>query len=237
MTLVSTGGATDPNTAERAIDTGELLEHDQLPPFLGAAVAAIDGARGNPEYLDRLFQTFPIPMAVLDDGWRFRRANRAAQLLLRRRVGDIVGLEAEDVFPSTRDVLAANRALMRANGSVRRRREITFRDGSTLDLVYVGLSHVWPDEHLFLCAPSGWPDDEISRSFEEDGHVRPAPLTDRELDVLRLIAEGATARQVAERLVISESTVKTHLGHIYEKLDVPDRAAAVARAIRLGLIL
>src|SRR5215469_9777554 len=53
-------------------------------------------------------------------------------------------------------------------------------------------------------------------------------LSERELDVLRLIAGGASNRDAATQLFISESTVKTHLLHIYEKLGVRDRAAAVS---------
>ena len=61
-------------------------------------------------------------------------------------------------------------------------------------------------------------------------------LSDRELEVLSLIAQGETNRGAAARLFISEATVKTHLLHIYAKLDVNDRAAAVARAFERGLL-
>ncbi len=62
-------------------------------------------------------------------------------------------------------------------------------------------------------------------------------LSDRELEVLTLIAGGETNRGAATRLFISEATVKTHLLHIYEKLDVNDRAAAVAAAYERGLLV
>ncbi len=67
---------------------------------------------------------------------------------------------------------------------------------------------------------------------------RPAQdaLSDRELEVLALIARGETNRGTAVRLFISEATVKTHLLHIYAKLDVNDRAAAVATAYERGLL-
>jgi len=61
-------------------------------------------------------------------------------------------------------------------------------------------------------------------------------LSDRELEVLALIAQGETNRGTATRLFISEATVKTHLLHIYSKLDVNDRAAAVATAYERGLL-
>jgi DNA-binding NarL/FixJ family response regulator len=61
-------------------------------------------------------------------------------------------------------------------------------------------------------------------------------LSDRELEVLALISQGFTNRGAAARLFISEATVKTHLLHIYAKLEVSDRAAAVATAFERGLL-
>ena len=62
------------------------------------------------------------------------------------------------------------------------------------------------------------------------------PLSERELEVLALVARGATNREAAKQLFISEATVKTHLLHIYAKLGVGDRAAAVAEAFNRGLL-
>ena len=61
-------------------------------------------------------------------------------------------------------------------------------------------------------------------------------LSERELEILVIVAQGATNRQAAAQLFISEATVKTHLLHIYEKLGVNDRAAAVAAAYERGLL-
>jgi DNA-binding NarL/FixJ family response regulator len=65
----------------------------------------------------------------------------------------------------------------------------------------------------------------------------PDALSQRELEVLRLIAQGETNAAAAARLFISEATVKTHLLHIYAKLGVNDRAAAVATAYERGLLV
>lgn len=62
------------------------------------------------------------------------------------------------------------------------------------------------------------------------------PLSQRELEVLELVAAGSTNREAAARLFISEATVKSHLIHIYGKLGVGDRAAAVAEAFNRGLL-
>jgi DNA-binding NarL/FixJ family response regulator len=67
-------------------------------------------------------------------------------------------------------------------------------------------------------------------------NVSPDALTSREIDVLREVANGNTNAEVGERLHISEATVKTHLIHIYDKLGVSDRAAAVARAYEKGIL-
>ncbi len=61
-------------------------------------------------------------------------------------------------------------------------------------------------------------------------------LSAREIEILELVARGTTNREAAERLFISEATVKTHLIHIYAKLGVPDRASAVAAAYDRGLL-
>jgi DNA-binding CsgD family transcriptional regulator len=61
-------------------------------------------------------------------------------------------------------------------------------------------------------------------------------LSPRELEVLRLAAEGRSGPEIARHLVVSPSTIKTHFEHIYEKLGVGDRAGAVAHALRAGMI-
>ncbi|HWI74989.1 MAG TPA: response regulator transcription factor [Baekduia sp.] len=65
--------------------------------------------------------------------------------------------------------------------------------------------------------------------------VRPL-LTDREQQVLELVAEGRSARAIAAHLHLGVGTVKSHLLHIYDKLGVSERAAAVAEAMRRGLL-
>lgn len=64
----------------------------------------------------------------------------------------------------------------------------------------------------------------------------PDDLSPRELEILELVARGTTNREAAKRLFISEATVKTHLLHIYAKLGVNDRAAAVAVGFDRGLL-
>ena len=62
------------------------------------------------------------------------------------------------------------------------------------------------------------------------------PLTDRELQVLRLIAAGKSNQQIADELVVVVDTVKKHVGHILDKLEATNRTEAAARARALGLL-
>jgi DNA-binding CsgD family transcriptional regulator len=66
--------------------------------------------------------------------------------------------------------------------------------------------------------------------------VRHAGLTERELEVLRLVAEGRTNREIASQLFLSEHTVARHLTHIFTKVGVENRAGAAAYALRHGVV-
>ncbi|MDZ4837790.1 MAG: response regulator transcription factor [Candidatus Melainabacteria bacterium] len=62
------------------------------------------------------------------------------------------------------------------------------------------------------------------------------PLSPRELEVLGLLVDGLSNKQIAARLFISPITVKTHIKHILEKLDVSDRTEAAVKAVRTNLV-
>jgi ATP/maltotriose-dependent transcriptional regulator MalT len=66
--------------------------------------------------------------------------------------------------------------------------------------------------------------------------ARGVDLSHREIEVLEFVAQGLRNAQIADRLVISDKTVKTHLQHIYDKLDVGSRTEAVARARERGVL-
>lgn len=70
------------------------------------------------------------------------------------------------------------------------------------------------------------------------GHLRePRPaLSPREVEILKLLAQGLSNRALSKKLYISEATVKTHLVHIYDKLDVDNRTAAITTALDRGII-
>jgi len=108
-------------------------------------------------------------------------------------------------------------------------------DGPVAVLSFCAFEHRTPSPGLArtLTAIGGELGRFLSRRRAE---LSPAPLSEREIEVLRLAAEGLSGPGIAERLVLSPATVKTHFEHIYEKLGVGDRAAAVAHALRTGMI-
>jgi DNA-binding NarL/FixJ family response regulator len=77
---------------------------------------------------------------------------------------------------------------------------------------------------------------EYLEAAREGGIEREDPLTPRELEVVKLIAESYTTREIAEELVISEKTVERHRANILEKLGFRDRVALTRYAIRRGLV-
>lgn len=72
---------------------------------------------------------------------------------------------------------------------------------------------------------------EITRPMPESD-----PLTAREREVLLLLAQGSSNREIASSLYVTLATVKTHLAHIYDKLDASNRNEALSRAVHLGLL-
>ncbi|QIM15701.1 response regulator transcription factor [Leucobacter insecticola] len=77
----------------------------------------------------------------------------------------------------------------------------------------------------------------VARAVSPRADVRAKPeLTPREHEILALVAQGLSNPDIAVRLFIGESTVKTHLLHVFEKLEVRDRTRAVTRAMELGIL-
>ena len=75
----------------------------------------------------------------------------------------------------------------------------------------------------------------IQESSEDNKKTEGPELTERELDVLRLLAQGDGDREIAEKLVVSERTVHFHVGNILSKLHLANRTQAALYAIRKGL--
>jgi DNA-binding NarL/FixJ family response regulator len=78
--------------------------------------------------------------------------------------------------------------------------------------------------------------EDLLRELERRPGDEPTVLTPREVEILRLVADGLSDREIAARLVLSEHTVHRHVANILAKLRVSSRASAVAQAAKLGLI-
>ncbi len=99
----------------------------------------------------------------------------------------------------------------------------------------------WTKEELaeLQCWLQSLPEDVRRALPELNGLMLPngrGPLTPRELEVLRLIGQGASNREIARSLVVSTGTVKKHLNNIFAKLQAQNRTQAAARARELGLL-
>jgi len=77
---------------------------------------------------------------------------------------------------------------------------------------------------------------ELKQSYRDETYGALEPLTERELEILRLMASGIGNREIAQALALREGTVKNHVSSIFSKLNVADRTKAVLRAIAAGLV-
>jgi PAS domain S-box-containing protein len=170
---------------------------------------------------------------LVDDARRYVWVNEAAAELLGAPAEVIVGRRMEEFTPPDRvPRVEASWAALKRTGTLEGRGPLLRYDGSQGMVEYRARWRFAPSLHLFALREI----DALALPRQaSDG--RPIPrLTPREQEVLQLAAEGRSTRDIAAVLVLSPGTVKTHLQHIYDKLDARDRVAAVATALRLGLI-
>ena len=101
---------------------------------------------------------------------------------------------------------------------------------------YSALSRSSSSRAGFLIAHGARLDDHHALQRRQEPESYTSGLTRREVEVLRLVADGLTDGQTAEQLHVSPRTVGNHLRSVYNKLGVPSRAAAVRRAIEQGML-
>jgi len=99
-------------------------------------------------------------------------------------------------------------------------------DGQT---VAIGTSRIMFED-------AGTAGEETTQIAQASGLAASTTFTQRQLQVLRLLARGLSNKQIGERLFVSERTVKAYLSSVFEKLEVSNRSAAITAALRLGLI-
>jgi PAS domain S-box-containing protein len=216
--------------------TETTVQAPGVPPSVGAAAEAVRRVRGEAPRLKRIFEHSHVPMMMLDARRRYVEANRPARLVYRLSLEEFRALTVDDLTPPgrIRDMQQAWERLLET-GWVAGRYQMAGRDGSLLNVVHYSLAHVLPGLQLAAFAPADWPERELEAA--NGGRPEPAvTLTPRELEVLSLAADGLGGLELAERLVLSPATVRTHFKNIYEKFGVRNRSAAVARAMRLGVI-
>jgi len=102
--------------------------------------------------------------------------------------------------------------------------------------IYLGLRWTRPKEVVVVREVEVRVVDEAPPAAIDDAKAKELGLTPREHEILGLIAEGLSNREIGERLFVSENTVKTHSSRVFEKLGVNRRVQAVQRGKDLGLI-
>jgi DNA-binding CsgD family transcriptional regulator len=209
------------------------------PPSLEPAVGTVLAARGQAEKLRAVIDQSQVPMVLVDNRRRYLEVNPPARLLYRRNLAELRASRVDNLVPpdGLPEMVEAWERMLAA-GSVTGTRELPGPVGERLQIVFYGLANALPGLHLVALAPAGWSEAELAAERDKSvGLPLTGQLTPREQEVLQLAAEGLSTFAIAERLTLSPSTVTTHLAHIYEKLDVPGRTAAVAKGLRLGIIV
>jgi DNA-binding CsgD family transcriptional regulator len=216
--------------------TETAIGSEHVPRSVGAAAEAVLRAAGEAREVKRILERSHVPMVMVDARRRYVEANRPARLAFRFSLDELRTFAIDDLTPPRldRDLEQAWARLL-DTGCVAGRYQVAGRDGSWLDIVYCSLADVLPGLHLIAFSPADWPEHELD-PVEDDHPDASASLTPRELEVVALAAEGHSGPQIAQELVLSPATVNTHFKNIYRKLEVRTRAAAVAKAMRLGMI-
>jgi DNA-binding CsgD family transcriptional regulator len=218
--------------------TQELFStSNSTPRWVGANAEKVIAARRHPERLKRVFDSSRVPMLIVDGERRFVEVNMPARLAFRMTLNELRVLKIEDLTPEhLLGTMHTQWGRLISTGCVAGPYTVALPDGSNLAVTYYGLASALPELHLIMFAPAGWPEEELLTEFQQLGAEAAPHLTARELEVLELAADGRSAPTIAIELSVSVATVRTHFGHIYDKLEVGDRAAAVAKALRLGMI-
>jgi DNA-binding CsgD family transcriptional regulator len=206
-----------------------------VPGWMGESADRLIGARDDPGRLRQVMEDSALPMVLVDGERRYVEINTAARLALGLTPRATDPLRVDDLTPPYLwPVMEAQWERLMRTGCIAGPPEAA--EQGYLGVSYFALANALPGLHLIAFAPAGWPERRVISDLDGAGSDVVPKLTPRELDVLRLAAEGHTGPMIAATLFLSTATVKTHFANIYRKLDVSDRAAAVAKAMRLRLI-
>jgi DNA-binding CsgD family transcriptional regulator len=211
------------------------LSPESRPRWVGVYAEQLIQARGSEEQLKRVFERSLVPMVMLDEDRRYVDANAAACSALSMSVVELRRVRLDDLTPSVyHPTLETNWTRLIETGVLAW--PVRDVDPNYLGFTTYALANALPGKHVLAFAPAGFPREGSLREVDGERSQPSSPLTPRELQVLALASEGHSAAMIARELMLSPATVRTHFENIYAKLDVRDRAAAVALAMRMGLI-
>ena len=207
------------------------------PCWVGAHAERVLAARAKPIRLKRMFDRSSVPMLLVDSERRYVHANAPARLAFRQSLAELRRLRIDDLTPGYfHGNMHAAWERLTETGCVRGTYDVASPAGTSMQVVYCAMADALPGLYLIAFAPASWPDGELVGEIALSAALAKPALTRRELEILELAAEGCSAPMIAEELLVGTATVRTHFRNIYEKLEVHDRAGAVAKALRLGLI-
>lgn len=176
-------------------------------------------------------------MVMVDNERWHTDVNAAARLVFRMSQQEMRRLRIDDLTAEDdRPVMEESWHELLMRGTVSDRHLVTFRDGSTLRVFYAAIANALPARHLIVFAPAGLPGEELEEMQPERSFELRGALSARQLEVLRLVAVGASASEIADVLSISHATARTHVKNILERLGAHNRAHAVALAMGYGLL-
>ena len=209
------------------------------PAWLGCSSGWLIDALGSTSSLRRAADHSSVPIVLVDGDRGFREANAAARLALRLSIQELRRLRIDDLTAANHmPVLSEDWTRLTGAGFAMGHHEVSLPDGGCFGVTFHALAGAVPRDsfHLVAFVPAEWPDTELIPAVDSHPVDLEGPLTRREREVLSLAANGCTGCLIVRALGISESTVRNHFSNIYEKLGVFDRAGAVGKAMRLGLI-
>jgi PAS domain S-box-containing protein len=183
--------------------------------------------------LQVIFRTSFEALLVLDDERRFLHVNDAGAMLLGASLESVLTRRLEDFTPGEHwAALMRFWANLQKRGSLHGSHQLLKDDGSRRAIELRAAWDFGPGQHLIAGRATG------PRRNSAGGRAprKRGALTPREQAVLQLAADGCSPPEIARVLLVSPGTVKTHFQHIYRKLGAHDRASAVAKGLRGGLI-
>ena len=202
---------------------GGLVRH--LDVYQTEAEALESAARSAAVGFRAVFDNAVEPIFLLNDRARLVDVNRSGERLLEIDRAERLGGDLKDFVGDDRAPWDEGWSTLRKRGRATGTLEVKSSSGRRTRVSFWGTADFIPGHHLLLL-----------RRAEPEGADPPPPLTPREREILELLAQGLTARQVAERLVLSPATVRTHVQNAVTRLEASTRVQAIAIAITRGEI-